>query len=80
MGLGLGTQAKPCLRIVSAMFLIAFLSVFYFFSDVTTDSYIELIRKTADFDTDFDYGGTTGCKYTPVKTNILFTYDIKNSL
>lgn len=60
MGLGLGTQAKPCLRVVTAMFFIAFLSVFYFFSDVTTDSYIELIRKTADFDSDFDYGGTTG--------------------
>lgn len=61
-GLGLGTQAKPCFRIVTAMFFIAFLSIFYFFSDITTAGYIEFMRKTG-MDSEFNFEGPVTCKY-----------------
>lgn len=63
-GLGLGSQARPCLRLVLFIFLLAFLSIFYFFNDVTSVGYFELIRRTNDFDADFFYNnGPSTCKW-----------------
>ncbi|KAG8331498.1 hypothetical protein J6590_039844 [Homalodisca vitripennis] len=54
-GLGLGSQARPFLRLTLFVCLLAFLSVFYFFSDVTSVGYLEFVRRTSEFETDFYY-------------------------
>uniref|UniRef100_A0A1B6C907 Uncharacterized protein n=1 Tax=Clastoptera arizonana TaxID=38151 RepID=A0A1B6C907_9HEMI len=69
--LGLGSQAKPCFRLVAIMFIVAFLSIFYFFSDVTTAGYIELIKRVgSDSDLNFNGPPTYMISYNGLAQNI----------
>ncbi|XP_054257859.1 uncharacterized protein LOC128982844 [Macrosteles quadrilineatus] len=52
-GFGLGSQSRPCLRLGLLICLLAFLSVFYFLSDVSSAGYLEFVRRSAEFDADF---------------------------
>ncbi|KAG8331502.1 hypothetical protein J6590_039848 [Homalodisca vitripennis] len=51
--LDFGSRVRPCLRLMMFLSLLTFLTIFYFFSDVSSAGYMKFFRRNPNLETDF---------------------------